>query len=247
MKLTPQLWSWDGTQPAAAWLAQGPADVPVVWQASLADDSATQVHLISLLSADERVRLARLQIQDDQQRFLTGRGLLRLLVGAHLNLPAARVEFACGPFGKPFVVPRAGTPALHFNVAHSGQLVLLAFSPTQEVGVDVEAVRPFLDLETIARQVFSADEYRDWLSLNLEDRRAAFYRAWTRHEAGLKALGSGITGERTAEPDARLKCFDLELPDGYQGAVGCLRLPESQRDDVGTGPQPDIARVAKFV
>ena len=247
MKLTPQLWSWDGTQSAAGWLARCPTEVPVVWQARLPDDPATQEHLLSLLSAEERVRLARLQMREDQQRFLTGRGLLRLLVGAHFNVAAARVKFDYGPFGKPFVVPRAGAPALHFNVAHSGQLVLLAFSSMHEVGVDVEAVRPFPDMETVARQVFSADEYRGWLSLNLEARLTAFYRVWTRHEAGLKTLGLGFAGERPAAPDARLKWFDLELPSGYQGAAGCLRLSEPKRDDADAGSQRDIARAAKFV
>jgi 4'-phosphopantetheinyl transferase len=224
MKLTPQPWIWDGANPDAAWLAECPADVPVVWQARLTDDPDTQAYLISLLSAAERARLARFHLREDQQRFLAGRGLLRLLVGAHLNTPPERVKFNYGPFGKPFVVPPAGTPALHFNVAHSGKLVLLAFSPVHEVGVDVEEVRRDPDLETIARQVFAADEHRGWLRLNPAERLTAFFRAWIRHEAGLKALGLGFTGERHSALDARLTWFDLALPEGYQGAVTCRRL-----------------------
>lgn len=223
MKLTPQLWKWDGTNPAAAWLAQCPPDVPVVWQSRLADDPATQSGLISLLSAEERARLARLHLREDQQRFLAGRGLLRLLIGAGLNLPPERVEFNYGPFGKPFLSPRAGTRALHFNVSHSGKLVLLAFSPAHEVGVDVEEVRREPDLETVARQIFSADEHRGWLRLNPAERLTTFYQAWTRHEAGLKAMGLGFIGEQDAALDARLVSFDLALPEGYQGAVGWLR------------------------
>ena len=221
MKLTPQPWTWGGTRPGAAWLAKCPADVPAVWQAWLTDDPATQFFLNSLLSAEERARLARFHQQEDQQRFLVGRGLLRLLVGAHLDTPAERVEFDYGPFGKPFVVSGNGTSALHFNVAHSGKLVLLAFSLLHEVGVDVEAVRRVPDLETIARQVFSDDEYRGWIILNPEERLTAFFRSWTRHEAGLKALGLGFAGERNAALDAQLVWFDLELPEGYQGAAGC--------------------------
>jgi 4'-phosphopantetheinyl transferase len=227
MKLTPQPWIWDGPNPRAAWLPDYPADVPVVWQAQLAENPDTQAHLVSLLSAAECTRLARFQLREDQQRFVTGRGLLRRLVGAHLNLPAERVEFDYGPFGKPFTVPRDGVPALHFNVAHSGKLVLLAFSPVREVGVDVEEVRQEPDLETIARQIFSADEYRQWFRLNPEERLAKFYQAWTRHEAGLKAMGLGFVGERNPALDMQMMWFDLELPEGYQGAVGCLRSPAS--------------------
>jgi 4'-phosphopantetheinyl transferase len=193
----------------------------MVWQARLTDDPATQAYLVSLLSAEERARLARFHLREDQQRFLVGRGLLRLLVGAHLNTPAERVEFDYGPFGKPFVVPGVGVPLLHFNVSHSGKLVLLAFSPVHEVGVDVEEVRRDQDWETIARQVFSCDEHREWILLNPEERLTAFFRAWTRHEAGLKAMGLGFAGERNAALDTRLVWFDLALPEGYQGAAGC--------------------------
>jgi 4'-phosphopantetheinyl transferase len=193
----------------------------MVWQARLTDDPATQAYLVSLLSAEERARLARFHLREDQQRFLVGRGLLRLLVGAHLNMPAERVEFDYGPFGKPFVVPGVGVPSLHFNVSHSGKLVLLAFSPVHEVGVDVEEVRRDQDWETIARQVFSCDEYREWILLNPEERLTAFFRAWTRHEAGLKAMGLGFAGERNAALDTYLVWFDLALPEGYQGAAGC--------------------------
>jgi len=221
MKLTPQPWTWDGTNPDAAWLVKCPADVPVVWQARLTDDPAIQSHLLSLLSVEERVRLARFHLWEDQQRFLVGRGLLRLLVGTHLDTPAERVEFAYGPFGKPFVIPRVGALSLHFNVSHSGQLVLLAFSPVHEIGVDVEEVRRDQDCETIARQVFTPDEHRAWILLNPQEQLTAFYRAWTRHEAGLKAMGLGSGGERNAALDARLVWFDLELPEGYQGAAGC--------------------------
>src|ERR1035437_1388489 len=220
MKLTPQHWTWDGPNSGAVWLARCPAEGPMVWQGPVAQEPAPQGDLVSLLSAEEHARLARFHLREDQQRFLVGRGLLRLLVGAHLNTPAERVEFDYGPFGKPFVVPGVGVPSLHFNVSHSGKLVLLAFSPVHEVGVDVEEVRRDQDWETIARQVFSCDEHREWILLNPEERLTAFFRAWTRHEAGLKAMGLGFAGERNAALDTRLVWFDLALLEGYQGAAG---------------------------
>ena len=193
----------------------------MVWEARLTDDPATQEYLASLLSAEEHARLACFHLLGDRQRFLVGRGLLRLLVGAFLDTPAESVGFGRGSFGKPFVVPVAGVPPLHFNVSHSGELVLLALSREHEVGVDVEEVRRDQDWETIARQVFSCDEHREWILLNPEERLTAFFRAWTRHEAGLKAMGLRFGGERNAALDARLVWFDLELPEGYQGAAGC--------------------------
>ncbi len=225
MKLIPQRWTWDGTNPQAAWLANCPAGVPMVWQAGLPQTPDTRSYLTSLLSPEEIIRLSRYSQREDQLRFLAGRGLLRLFIGAHMNTPAERVKFNAGPFGKPFVVPSPGAPALHFNVSHSGKLVLLAFSPMNEVGVDVEEIRGDLDFEPIARHIFPPGEYTGWLRLNPAERLDAFHQAWTRHEAGSKAMGLGFAGERTAALTARLELFDLVLPDGYCGAVGCLRSP----------------------
>src|SRR5208282_6698557 len=95
-KLTPRVWSWDDAHPGSRWLEGCPADAPLVWQSWLTDDPATQASLASLLSATEHARLDRLRIPEDQQRFLVARGLLRILLGAHLNVPAERIELTEG-------------------------------------------------------------------------------------------------------------------------------------------------------
>jgi 4'-phosphopantetheinyl transferase len=237
-------------------------DVPVVWQARLTDDPAMETHLASVLSAEERSRLARLRQREDQQRFLIGRGLLRIILGAHLSVPAKCVDLAYGPFGKPFVTtpdrtprtfgkvaadvrrsaagdfvgkirlhtsaatraavlaaPQTSAPALQFNVSHSGKLVLLAFHSSREVGVDVEAVRPDQDWEAVALRMLPAGEYRRLASLNPKDRLTAFFQAWTRREAAVKAAGRGFVDESNVVVDAQLETFDLAMPEGYQGAV----------------------------
>lgn len=194
----------------------------MVWLAELRDDPAIQSRLAPLLSPEEHTRLERLRLREDQQRFLVGRGLLRLLAGAHLGLPPEYIKLNHGPFGKPFMVPCPGAPTLQFNVSHSGKLVLLAFHPVHEVGVDVEQVRQAPDWEAVARRTFPAGEYRAWTALPSEQRLTGFFQAWTRHEASMKTLGRGIAGENSAVPDARLALFDLVLPENYQGAAACL-------------------------
>lgn len=221
MKITPQSWRWDGGRPGGNWLDGFSKDVPAVWEARLTDDGATLSELTSLLSAEERARLERLQGREDQKRFLVGRGLLRLFVGAHTGTPAHEVAFNYGPAGKPCVASSVGVPVLHFNVSHSGNLVLFAFHPTQEVGVDVEKMRPHNDLAAVAERVFPADEFEPWQRLDPQERYTAFFRIWTRHEARLKTLGSGFSD--ASNPLASgVTLFDLELPVDYQGAVGYL-------------------------
>ena len=221
--LTPQTWTWNCIRPSEGWLDQCPPHRPVVWQAWLTDDQAILSRLTLLLSADEKARLQRFRFREDQQRFLIGRGLLRVFVGAQLKLPPERVELNYGPFGKPFARSQISASSLQFNVSHSGKLVLLVFHRVHEVGVDVEQMRPGQDWEAVAKRVFPAEEYRRWTLLNPQERFTAFFQIWTRHEAKLKTLGLGFSDESESSQSARLVCFDLELPDGYQGAVGCLR------------------------
>jgi 4'-phosphopantetheinyl transferase len=222
MTLMPENWTWNRPRLDSVRHLDFAADHPSVWQVTLTDDSNTLAHLTSLLSAEERCRLARFRLLADQRRFLIGRALLRIFVGNYLNLPAERVEFTHSAFGKPALVARTGAPALQFNVSHSGQLVLLAFHPAHEVGVDVEEVRPELDWKPIAMRGFPAHEYRRLLALIPKEGLTAFFQAWTRHEAGLKAVGLGFSDDEKTVPETRLACVDLQLPEGYRGAVATL-------------------------
>jgi 4'-phosphopantetheinyl transferase len=61
----------------------------------------------------------------------------------------------------------------------------------QELGVDLEVVRPMTDAEGVARRFFSAGEVSDLLGL--PERELAFFRCWTRKEAYIKALGQGLS------------------------------------------------------
>ncbi len=221
MTLTPKQWPWTDP-PAVPRLDDFPDAAPQVWLARLPDNADVQSYLASLLSADERARRERLRLPGDQLRFLVARGLLRLLLGSHLHMPPGRVELSRDAHGKPFVVLHTGAPALQFNVSHSGNLVLLAFHPERPVGVDVEEVRPDTDWALVARQTFRPNEYRAWADLPPNERPAAFFRAWTRHEAGLKALGCGFADRQHPLPDTGLQFFEVTSPAGYQGSV-CLR------------------------
>lgn len=223
MKLAPKPWPWSPGLPPKSWLHDlGHADLPIVWQATLTEDPGIQSQLLSYLSPEEHIRLQRLKRPADQQRFLTGRGIVRILAGSHSGIPPNQVELVYGPQGKPFVKPPPDQASLRFNVSHSGTLVLLAFHPIHEVGVDVEEVRPSREMDEIANRTFPASDYSAWLSFPPDQRAAAFFQMWARHEARVKALGHGIAGPPSPALSARLQCHDLDLPEGYRGAVAVL-------------------------
>lgn len=143
------------------------------------------------LSDDERQRAGRFHRERDRQRFLAGRGLLREILGALLQVPPAIIVFSYGQFGKPQITAPAAAPALHFNLAHSDSIAVYA-TANHELGVDLERIRTVDEAGQIAARFFSPREQRGLRALSGELRQSAFFHGWTRKEAYLKALGRGL-------------------------------------------------------
>lgn len=112
--------------------------------------------------------------------------------------------------GKPVFSQR---PELHFNVSHSGSLVLCALSD-QPVGVDLELIRP--RREGLPTYIFKAEELERYRTLGGD--WPAFYTLWTEKESILKYTGEGLKGwRRTSLPEG---CVMTNLSgDGWRGAV----------------------------
>src|ERR1051325_7471241 len=80
----------------------------------------------SCLSADELVRAARWQRQQDRDRFVRGRAWLRRTLAAYLEAAPASLTFELGAHGKPQLPPPHH--GLQFNLSHSDDVALLAVS-----------------------------------------------------------------------------------------------------------------------
>ena len=98
-----------------------------------------------------------------------------------------QIRFVYGKNGKPYLGTGQGERLpLMFNLSHSGMYVAAAFG-TEDVGVDVELIRP--GKQKIAQRFFAEDE-RKYLEKCWTDE--AFTGIWTRKEAYIKAVGTGI-------------------------------------------------------
>jgi 4'-phosphopantetheinyl transferase len=146
------------------------------------------------LSPEEKERAARFKFDRHRQRFIAGRGCLRSLLGRHLGVDPERVTFACSPQGKPALGPEFSQVGMHFNLAHSEDLGLVAITRAGAVGVDVEHIRALKDSDDLVARFFSERENESYRRLPLEQRPAAFFNLWTRKEALLKATGEGLAG-----------------------------------------------------
>ncbi|MCB9834343.1 MAG: 4'-phosphopantetheinyl transferase superfamily protein [Planctomycetes bacterium] len=142
------------------------------------------------LSPDERTRAARLLDPGRRRRFIAARAFLRRELAAYLGegRSPASLRFAYGPLGKPELV--AGGAA--FNLAHSDDLVALALARGGRLGIDLEVDRRRHDLAALARRFLGVEERAQLADLDPDDHDRAVLRIWTRKEAVLKALGSGV-------------------------------------------------------
>jgi 4'-phosphopantetheinyl transferase len=159
-----------------------------VWLVELDRPGDELSALADLLSADERERAGRFHFERDKQHFTAGRGILRTVLGRYLSLAPTEFAFAYGLRGKPGL---PGT-ALHFNLAHSGGLAVIAVARGSAVGIDVEQIRVVPSWDSVMNSFFSAAEREAIQSIPSVDRLFAFFTCWTRKEAYLKATGDGI-------------------------------------------------------
>jgi 4'-phosphopantetheinyl transferase len=161
------------------------------------------------LCPDELERAGRFHFQADHDRYVAARAVLRLQLGAFLNCDQRALVFEYTSYGKPFI---AGA-GIEFNLSHSGDWVLFAFTKSSHVmnlGVDIEQMRTFPDMRDVAGLNFSAAEFARWNAAPESDRRAAFYRCWTRKESFIKAIGEGLS----CPLDSFEVQFDLRQPAG---------------------------------
>ena len=167
-----------------------------VWSLPLDISQSCLASVTEFLTPDERNRADRFRFEVHRNRFVVGRGLLRVILGRYCDVPPERLRFNYGRNGKPGLAPGGGARhtggALHFNLAHSEGVGVLAVTQTGPVGVDVEQVRRLLEFKELVGQFFSAREAAEFLRLEWEQQPAAFFNLWTRKEALLKATGEGI-------------------------------------------------------
>ena len=174
------------------------------------------------LSAAECERLGSYRSRAAAERYVVTRSLVRTVLGAHTGVAPKALRVHLSPTGKP---EAAG---VHFNVTHSGEIILLALCDDRPVGVDVERRREVVRVRALIDRWLTDDERAE---LQVLRRRGlgdsdAFLRVWSLKEARLKALGVGISGAAGA-PLARVSAQgldDLLEPiarddGGYVGAV----------------------------
>jgi 4'-phosphopantetheinyl transferase len=161
-----------------------------VWRVDLSPAGVALRAGWATLSAEERARADRFHFDRDRQRFVAARGALRRILGRYAEAPADELRFLYAAEGKPSLA--APWSWLRFNLAHSGDLALIAVARGREVGVDVERVPTSELVEDVVKVVCSDPERARLQRLRPSAQRRGFARLWTRKEALIKADGRGL-------------------------------------------------------
>ena len=162
-----------------------------VWRVPLVGSAAELERLAMLLSRDEQMRAARFQFARDRNRYIAGRGMLRVLLGSYVDAAPSAIAFASNPHGKPALAD--ATLGVHFNLAHSGNLAMIAIARDRLPGVDIESMDREVDHDALAQRFFSARECAELQTLPRAARNRAFLTCWTCKEAVAKAIGRGLS------------------------------------------------------
>jgi 4'-phosphopantetheinyl transferase len=191
-----------------------------LWRTDLDAVRGEESRWRELLSPDEWKRADRFHFDRDRQRFSAARAVLRKILAAYLAADSKTLTFCYSKKEKPSLGQPYSGSGITFNVSHSGGIALFAISRGRDVGVDVEQIKPDIEVEAIGRRFFSAHEQAQLFALPAEERLEAFFRCWTRKESYIKATGDGLS--------LPLSQFDVSLEAGAMDALVATRPDGSE-------------------
>jgi len=220
------------------------SDLVDVWEIPIVGREAGE-ELPKILNAEERDRAGRYISSSARTAFEICRIALRLALGRYLQANPDDIEFSYTTSGKPSL---PGSSGLHFNVAHSHGRAVLGFTVGSELGIDLEKMEEIVEYEAVAKTIMSGVELDAFTSLPTSSKQSAFYRAWTRKEAYLKATGEGLAGlpgwieprfeinensrsqpASTLQANAEWRLHDLQISETYAGALVYQGVERSTR------------------
>ena len=178
---------------------------------------------LSVLDSSERERASRFRFERDRSRYVAAHVALRLSLSEVLQQNPSQIEFHVGPHGKPALSPDLGWV---FNLSHSEGMALIAIARNDhmtDIGADIEVVRHVDDWHALAQENFS-DAERQVLAARQDQSRASdFLRCWTRKEACVKALGTGLS-LHTNSFTAGVEATDCEVLIDAGSGARCVRV-----------------------
>jgi len=141
---------------------------------------------------NDLIRADKFHFEEDRETWLCCHTLLRIVLSEKLGIESSYVNIYYDRNNKPWL---EGNP-LFFNISHTRETFAFAISDFVRIGIDIEKIDRSIDFESIIRTFFSPEEM-EFILADPENSRNRFFLLWTRKEALLKALGTGIIDNLT--------------------------------------------------
>jgi 4'-phosphopantetheinyl transferase len=136
---------------------------------------------------------------------------LRKILAEKTKTSLEKLEIVFDTEKKPYGIPHC----LDFNISHSQNLFAIAVADhaSSIVGVDIEAINYRIDFVDIVHQYFHDTEkaFIFEASNNRDSSVSRFFQVWTRKEAFLKMLGTGLINNLDVLDMASPEC-SIDLP-----------------------------------
>jgi len=193
------------------------------------------------LSKEEQARAERFVRQQHRERYIASHAVLHQILSRYVGCSPGEIQFYHNDCGKPYLANSPQGLNLQFNMSDSKDYALYGVMLDNEIGVDLEYMKPKVELENIAKRFFSSGEYQSLLALPASQRLQAFYRCWTRKEAYIKVIGQGLSFS--------LSRFTVNLkPEGMDCLVEVDGSPELARSwSLGSISSPEHYQAALAV
>lgn len=133
------------------------------------------------ISSSRRKKVMKYRQSDDRKRCLGAGILLAEILPLYGENPE---KITYGAEGKP------QAERVHFNLSHSGNLVICAVSEKAEVGCDIEKTEQ--KTQGVAERFFHRNEVEYLQKFQGQERNEMFFRLWTWKESYIKMTGEGL-------------------------------------------------------
>ena len=152
------------------------------------------VSMIPLLAADERSRAERFRFDHHRHRYIAARATLRSLLAAYADIVPEEWCFATAARQASRRCTCGGVCKSTSTSRIAAIMRCTRFAAGATLGIDIEFVREVPQALAIGRKHFTPEESCVLQAADAAGRvQECFFRLWTRKEAVIKAVGTGLS------------------------------------------------------
>ena len=159
-----------------------------VWYSKIDKQSHFYKQLYTYLSKEELAKFQKLKLEKVKTRYIFSKGLTRYYLSKYTNKSPKDIVILHNEYGK----PKCTLNKIEYNVSHSGNIIIHAFTKVNPIGIDIEYKKDINNYKTLAKRFFNEIEYNNIANTQINKQRDLFYKIWTAKESYIKFKGKGL-------------------------------------------------------